>query len=191
MRRASSPAGGFTLLEVLAAVAILAMVYVVLAGAAIQGLRAEGESERRLRASLVADEVLTELEAGLAAGAAPPLGSDQSQRGEFEVRVEVENFELPAGLLGAEPPPPGEERGGTAVLTSLLASTRPEMPGPLRSFRVEVAWSEVEEEHRVTRTTYAFDLEAARPLLEQIPVAGGEGAPRRAASGGPPGEEAR
>jgi prepilin-type N-terminal cleavage/methylation domain-containing protein len=190
MRRASR-GRGFTLLEVLAAVAILALVYVVLAGAAIQGLRAEGESERRLRASLVADEVLAELEAGVAAGAAPPLGSDQSQRGEFQVRVAVENFALPADLLGLEPPLPGEERGGTAALTSLLSAGQSEMPGPLRSFRVEVAWSEVEEEHRVTRTSYGFDLEAARPLLEQIPVAGGQGALQRAPSSALPAEQAR
>ncbi len=56
----STPA--FTLLEVLAAVAILGIVYVVLADVAMQGLFAEGRAKRRLEASLKADLHLSELE---------------------------------------------------------------------------------------------------------------------------------
>ena len=50
----------FTMLEVLAAVSVLAIVYLVLANVAIEGLRAEGESMRRLEASLIADELLSD-----------------------------------------------------------------------------------------------------------------------------------
>ena len=47
-RRASGgrPPAGFTLIEVLGAVAVLAILYTVLAGVAIQAFRAEGESRR-------------------------------------------------------------------------------------------------------------------------------------------------
>ena len=54
------PTDGFTLLEVLAAVAILGIWFVVLASVGIQGLRAEGTNERRIRASLLADTILSE-----------------------------------------------------------------------------------------------------------------------------------
>ncbi|MFB3118027.1 MAG: prepilin-type N-terminal cleavage/methylation domain-containing protein, partial [Myxococcota bacterium] len=47
--------GGFTLIEVLGAVAILAILYTTLATVAIRGLRSEGESRRMLEASLLAD----------------------------------------------------------------------------------------------------------------------------------------
>ncbi len=58
MRRAER---GLTLLEVLAAVAVLGLLYTVLASAAVQGLRSEGESRRRLEASLLMDEQLVQI----------------------------------------------------------------------------------------------------------------------------------
>ena len=54
--------GGFTLIEVLGAVAILAILYTTLATVAIRGLRSEGESRRMLEASLLADWQLSEFE---------------------------------------------------------------------------------------------------------------------------------
>jgi prepilin-type N-terminal cleavage/methylation domain-containing protein len=50
---------GFTLLEVLAAVAILSIWFIVIAGTSVQGLRAEGESRRRLEAGQMADRILS------------------------------------------------------------------------------------------------------------------------------------
>jgi len=52
---------GFTLLEVLAAVAILAVWFILIAGTAMQGLRAEGISRRRLEAAMIADQAMAEL----------------------------------------------------------------------------------------------------------------------------------
>ena len=60
-RRLEPARGGFTLIEVLAAVALLGILYAVLARVAIEGLRAEGDSERRLEASLLADERVNDL----------------------------------------------------------------------------------------------------------------------------------
>ena len=54
---------GFTLLEVLGAVAVLGIWYFVLATIATDGLLKEGQSLRKLRAGLIADRMLAELEA--------------------------------------------------------------------------------------------------------------------------------
>ena len=154
---------GFTLLEVLGAVAILGLWYVVLASLAMSGLRAEGESSRRLQASLLADEIISGFEAQMMTGSAPPLADDESERGDFQVRIEVSPFELPPTLAPTEAAAgPNRRRGATQ---SLLTSG-PQSPSILRTIRVAVAWQEGFEERSVTRTTYGFDLEAARPLLE-------------------------
>ncbi len=107
MRRECPPSGrpvqlqavqAFTMLEVLAAVSVLAIVYLVLASAAIEGLRAEGESLRRLEASLIADELLSDIEAQLNLALAMPESSEEIERDEFLVRIDVRPFdpELPA-----------------------------------------------------------------------------------------------
>ena len=66
--------GGFTLIEVLGAVALLAILYTTLSTVAIRGLRSEGESQRMLEASMLADWELSEFELELETGAAPEIG---------------------------------------------------------------------------------------------------------------------
>ena len=68
-----SSEGGFTLFEVLGAVAILAILYTTLSTVAIRALRSEGESRRMLEASLLADWELSEFELELETGAAQPV----------------------------------------------------------------------------------------------------------------------
>jgi prepilin-type N-terminal cleavage/methylation domain-containing protein len=71
---------GFTLFEVMAAVLVLGMLYAVLANAAMQGLQSEGETRRRLQASLIADRALAEIETQLALGVILPLASRRRSR---------------------------------------------------------------------------------------------------------------
>ena len=59
---------GLTLLEVLAAVALLGILYTALAATTSQGIWNEFESRQRLEASLLADEVLARIELDLRAG---------------------------------------------------------------------------------------------------------------------------
>jgi prepilin-type N-terminal cleavage/methylation domain-containing protein len=74
----------FTLLEVMAAVALLGILYTVLARVAIEGLRAEGESKRRLEASLLADARLEETFNTLEGSVAmPPVGHSEATEGDF------------------------------------------------------------------------------------------------------------
>lgn len=173
MRRAER---GLTLLEVLGAVALLGILYTVLAGNAIEGLRSEGESRRRLAASLLADELLAQIELGLQSGAAPPLGSTSEERDAFTVVTEVRAF---------EPPPPRTDAAPVSGKPRSLAARRaeaerkeapslfdapasPTAPSPLRTIDVVVRWEEGIDAREVRRTTYALDAEAIGELFASV-----------------------
>jgi prepilin-type N-terminal cleavage/methylation domain-containing protein len=135
---------GFTLLEVLGAVLVLGLLYSVLAEVAIQGLRAEGESRRRLEASLFADELLSEIEASLAAGQVPPLGVSLEEDEFYIIELEVSPVNtgalLPPGVLGEE-----------ETLANLMGAQKDETP--IREITLTISWPEGDRELSVQRTT--------------------------------------
>jgi prepilin-type N-terminal cleavage/methylation domain-containing protein len=172
---------GFTLLEVLASVAVLAIVYTVLAGSAMQGLANEGESYRRLKASLLADRQLAAIEASLAQGV-PELGVTEGEEDEFTIAVETRPFDL-AGLAAAAQEtegvrgarPTGGEAVGGGVPFQLLVPPRDGTPPPLVEIQIAVRWLEGNQEQMVTRTTFAYDQRVVAPLAGAL--AGDESAP--------------
>ena len=145
-------AGGFTLLEVLAAVAILAIWYMVMASIATQGLRAEGESQRRLRASLLADSLIVDLESNQILGIAPPVQEEEEAIGEFVVRTLVEPYRLEFPRPPDDPNPNGPPE---AALQKLVQGSGESL---LLTVRVEVRWWEGVTERVVSRETFALDL---------------------------------
>ena len=140
----------FTLLEVLAAVAILGILYTVLAGAAMDGLIAEGTNKRRLEASLLADRQLAELELQLDARIVPPVGEEKFEIGDFRVAIVVEPYDL---ILP-------ELQTGSRQAAPLLADLTTDGRSPLRQIQVSVAWFEAHVEHQVLRISFAFDADA-------------------------------
>ena len=170
-RTRGRPRRGFTLLEVLGAVLVLAMLYSVLAEVAIEGLRAEGESRRRLEASLFADELLTDIEASLEAGDLPPLGVSAEEEDPYLIELEVLPVDtgilFPPGLLGE-----GE------TLASLMGSDTGE--SRLREIVLRISWSEGDRALSVTRTT----LGLSAPQFEALPSAGPADVGDLAAGGG-------
>jgi prepilin-type N-terminal cleavage/methylation domain-containing protein len=153
---------GFTLLEVLVAVALLGVVVSVLARSSIEGMSYEGDAARRTRASLLADRALFRVEAGLELG--PPAAlHEESEEGEFQINLDVQPIELGPGgldaLLGApeEKPGAGERAGAGAKVPSV----------GLALFRVlvSVSWLEGLHEQSVTRSTFAYDASAAAQAL--------------------------
>jgi prepilin-type N-terminal cleavage/methylation domain-containing protein len=84
---------GFTLLEVMAAVLVLGILYSVLANAAIRGLRSEGESKRRIEASLLADRALSDLEIQLSLGQIPEKGATEETFDPYVVSTTVVPFD--------------------------------------------------------------------------------------------------
>ena len=161
---------GFTLLEVLAAVAILGIWFVVLANVAIQGLRAEGENERRIRASLIADRFLTDLELGFDIDELPPETEEEFEEDEFVILVES----LPlTGLEVAEGAVPAEEDAG------LLGVFEGDLGGSLSPYLytiyVTVRWTEGATERTVRRTTYYWDSLPMMDLFNRRPAPSEEG----------------
>jgi prepilin-type N-terminal cleavage/methylation domain-containing protein len=167
---------GFTLLEVLAAVAIFGIWYVALAGASLQGLRGEGESDRRLAASLLADQVLADMEAPMSLGVAPEIGNQEYEQDGYVVRTEVTPFD-PLPLIPPPPQPPGRPPPATssAPASSLLAAAAAGGASPLRQVRVQVAWTEGAGERSVWRTTFALDLQGAQAALGALGALPSEG----------------
>jgi len=155
-------AGGFSLLEVLAAVAILGILYMVLATVTIEGLRSEGQSDRRLRASLLADLRLAELEAPMEVGAPCPEPYGPDEIDEFEVEVEVVPLDIP------QPQHEGDVANAPAGLSTLGIEQ-----SPLCRIRVEVRWPEGAGERSVSRTTYGFDQTAWEALASSAGVGAG------------------
>lgn len=151
---------GFTLFEVMAAVIVLGLLYSVLATSAIQGLRSEGETRRRMEASLLADRWLAEIEATLASGSLPEIGETEEVEGPYTIRIGVGVLD-PAGIVPEPPVDPTQPASGEEETTPrLLAAATANEPGPLRQVRIEVAWDEADSVYSVDRTTFAYDAAA-------------------------------
>jgi len=137
---------GFTLFEVMAAVLILGLMYTVLAQSAIEGVRSEGVSRRRMEASLLADERLSEIETAMQTGVPPAIGRTQEEVDDFEVRVDVVPFDATAYL--------GEDIEIAEGARGLLDASG---DAPLRLVDLRVVWLEIDREFEVRRTTFAYD----------------------------------
>jgi hypothetical protein len=172
--RARSRRGGFTLFEVLGAVALVGVVYTALAQATALGLLAEGVSRRRLEASLIADATLSLKESEIAAGVVPTVGSEETEEEEFRIVIDVTSWTPPLPLRTNEKngtPSPTPEKG-----VSLFPAANSQEPSPLRQIEVTVSWFETNTEQSVVRTTFAFDVESVSDTLSLLETTGVEGA---------------
>lgn len=179
------PARGFTLLEVLAAVAILAVWFILIAGTAMQGLRAEGISRRRLEAAMIADQAMAELQAASVDGIAPPLTDELTEQDDYTISVVVSAVADPTGRAPAPvTPDPTLQEGESPALLDLLAAEMPARLADLRRLDVRVAWLEGGLEMAVERTSFAFDVTNAAQAYEDA------GLPAADAGAAPPAEDA-
>jgi prepilin-type N-terminal cleavage/methylation domain-containing protein len=158
---------GFTLLEVMAAVLVLGLLYTVLASRALIGLRSEGNDRRRADAELIADRELTVIEADLSSGAPLEDGLVETEEPPFKVISNVEPFDALAQL----PAPLYRDitRTTDPKAPSLLHDERGQ--SRLRKISVVVEWDEAGEPDHVERVTFAFDTSA---LAEYFPSSEGE-----------------
>lgn len=158
---------GFTLLEVMVAVAILGIVLALLVRAAVGGMAVEGDAHRRLAASLIADRLLAEVESQALLGTLPELGRTEDEEGGYQLAVETRPLEL--SRLGlAEPRDPA--LGAPTGLLGVGGSTSP----PLLEVEVSVQWKEGVHTQEVRRTTFSFD---AASVAEQLPSQAEEDGP--------------
>ena len=153
---------GFTLLEVLAAVAILGIAFVVLVQNNAESVMSEGENARRIEASLLADRVLFGLENDLDRGLLPPVGAHLEEEGLFEIETDVKEWSL------VLPDPTLESAVASSGATLLGPENSPD--NALRRIDVTVRWDEGGSGRlrHVSRTTFAFDPAGAQAALEQL-----------------------
>jgi len=167
---------GLTLLEVLAAFLIFSLVFTVLVGTSQTAVHSQGLALRRLEASLLADEVLADLEVQIQQRLTPILAEDAS-RDLFEVEVTSSPVAGPAPAQGAAAAPaPGDalSLAGAGGGAAQLAASLPEAAPFLLRYDIVVRWLESEGPQQVERTTFAFDWETASVALADLfAVAGG------------------
>jgi prepilin-type N-terminal cleavage/methylation domain-containing protein len=161
--------GGFTLLEVMAAVLVLGLLYTVLAGAAMRGLRSEGVDRRRAGAEMIADRKITEIESDLESGAPLEDGLEEGEVDSYKVSSNVEPFDVLTRLPGP-------------LSAEIAQRTDPKAPSLLHDERgksrirlvsVVVEWDEAGEPATVERNTFAYDRAAAEQLLPSTAASGG------------------
>jgi prepilin-type N-terminal cleavage/methylation domain-containing protein len=178
---------GFTLLEVLVAVALLGLVVTVLAQSAIQGMNYEGDAGRRMRASLLADRELARIESSLKLGVPPQAGHQESEeQEEFHLVVDVQPMDpVQAGLAALLATPEG---GGADTSARKLTASEGPSPAalPLFLIGIRVAWTEGVSEQAVTRSTFAYDATAA---LQALAAANGQQQNPEGETNRPPPEE--
>ncbi len=141
-----------TLLEVLAAVALLGIVFTALSRSATLGVLSEGDSRRRLQASLLADSRLTQLELAASAGVLPEIGVTEEEQDEFLVVIETDPWSLPPRLAEER-----ELRTGRPT-SEVFGNPGLAQAGLVREVRLTVAWNDGVEERSVGRTTYLVDF---------------------------------
>jgi len=175
--------GGFTLFEVLGAVAVLAILYTTLSTVAIRGLRSEGESRRMLEASLLADWELSAFELELQTGAAPEIGITKSEEEEdgFTVTWEVTPFQaqiFKTALDKKREKNAANPAAQTAPVPVGQVGATDGVAPPFLRVELRVSWFEAGNERSVTRTIFAVDEDAAAKfaaasVLNEANVEGG------------------
>jgi prepilin-type N-terminal cleavage/methylation domain-containing protein len=158
---------GFTLVEVMAAVLVLGLLYTVLAGAAMRGLRSEGMDRRRANAEMIADREIMTIETELATGLPLEDGLLEREEEPYKVSSNVEPFDV----LSLLPAPLHAEivRGTDPKAPSVLHDERGQ--SRIRRISVVVEWDEAGEPDAVERTTFAYDISA---LEQYFPSSAGE-----------------
>jgi prepilin-type N-terminal cleavage/methylation domain-containing protein len=162
---------GFTLLEVLAATLIFAIVMVVLIGSSTEAIHRVGLSASRLEASALADRELARLESVLQARAQPPQDYEETVD-DFVIRVWSEPA-LNGNDAPSQPPPgPGLDLAGggagLAALGPMIQMVAPGIEAFLLRYEIRVEWIEGVAPGSVGRTTYAFDWPGAQAALPDL-----------------------
>jgi prepilin-type N-terminal cleavage/methylation domain-containing protein len=159
---------GLTLLEVMAAVALMGLVYTALASKATQGVMSEGDSLRRFQASLLADELLAEIETAAALQQSPEPGSseEESEDGIFTVTLDVTPWNVPLPEDDEDP------RLQAANAENVLGGSSQD-PGVVLEVRVRIAWQDGIGERAIERVTFLLDLDRLRAAAPGTPLDAG------------------
>jgi len=161
-----------TLIEVMGAVAIVGIWFLVLSSSAIRGVAAQGNTQRLLEASMVADEVLADAETQVVLGLPFELETDAygdldlDGEPEYAVQVETEPFDPLSQLT-----PANNALGGAPFVDPRNASAdTTDNPLSMQQLRIDVfletilAAEDDITEPLVSRTTFVIDPDSLAQL---------------------------
>jgi len=160
---------GFTLIEVLGATAVLAVVIVVLGPIVVESNQREGLARRKAAAALLADRLVAEAEEAAASGAVPQLTKRELTEDELTATIEATAFdpatvELAGAAPAAEKPAaPARDAVATGWLDSPTAAETP----PVVQLDVRVTWVEGVNENEVRRTSFFLNPAALEALAKK------------------------
>lgn len=151
-----SKRGGFTLLEILVAVAIFAISMVALMSISGNTLVVSGRAERITIATMLARQKMTDIEIELGkAMKKNEFPDEKSEEGEFDEpfedyswAMEIRRVELPA-------PVTGEEGGMQQMVGRQLTE---EISKTIRELKLTIKWKELEEEQSFDVITHIVKL---------------------------------
>jgi general secretion pathway protein I len=199
----TASAAGFTLLEVMAAVAILALALTVISASQQAGMRHVIRAKKMTVASLLAREKMTDLEDELTKDGFPEF--DEEEEGEFEdgfegytYRWKIEKIEMPSGLdpeamtgalSGEGDDSAGAAGGGMAafggqMLTQQFELFRNILERSIRRVTLEVGWKEGGAKKSVEIALYLTDPRQIGAAMSPAAGAGIPGAPGVGSSAG-------
>jgi type II secretory pathway pseudopilin PulG len=140
---------GFTLLEVMGAVMILAVMVISLSGSNIAGIRLETSAQQRTEAAALANEAITALELDISQHSASLEEEFTSEEvGFFTIESEIIEYEVELPTLEMDDL---EDQHADDLNTGI------DRPNPVRLIQVRVFWENQGRELMVQRTTFAVD----------------------------------
>jgi hypothetical protein len=113
-----------------------------------------------MEASAIASRIIAEIEAKTLDGTAPEQIDEESEEGDFTVRVLV----LPFDFTGSDDARPASGPGAEPDLQTLLKTEMSGFTLHLVSIHVNVSWEEGHSRRDVNRSSFAFNLENARKV---------------------------
>ncbi len=166
MRRSSA----FTLIEVMAAVFMLALFVAAISGMLTQAQRQEGDARRRARAAAYADRLLAEIDESVLRGAALTPATRDTHEGDLSATTTIAAFD-PATLL----PPvaeaePGARPAAAAPPEGWLAGPTAKTAPPILEISVRVSWdgapldADTQQPAGVKRRSFALNPAALETL---------------------------
>jgi prepilin-type N-terminal cleavage/methylation domain-containing protein len=142
MRRST----GFTLLEVMIAVAILAVSLLALFSLQSTSIIGSARAQRISTATLLARQkmasLLIEIEEGMVKGEFP---EEKEESGSFE-EEKYPDYRWKLEIKKTEIPPPPTPEGGSDVMARIFSMVSEELSKATRQMKLTVSWVEFEEE---------------------------------------------
>ena len=159
----SNSQSGFTLLEIMVAVSILAMSLLVLldfhSGAMIVSRRAEDITTASMLARLKLNEIKLDLEKGIEKGEFP--AENKTEEGSFDEPYDLYKWKSMINKVEIPVPPQpegAEEAGGLDIMLKVFTMITEKIAESAREITLEVVWDELGEEQSVSVSTHIVKL---------------------------------